>query len=117
MHFRWICTPYKAYRLYNRFSGKVNISRTIVFDEDASWDQNSNSETCHIPIESVIPTTEGTERIPTNSPIPFESLVFSLPTLRSSSSFSLEESSNETPHRKFKHLEAIYESCQFALFV
>ena len=31
------CSQSKAYRLYNPISGKVIISKNIMFDEDASW--------------------------------------------------------------------------------
>ncbi|GJX24931.1 retrovirus-related pol polyprotein from transposon TNT 1-94 [Tanacetum coccineum] len=41
------CTQSKAYRLYERISKKINISRNVVFDEDACWnwdDQKASFE-------------------------------------------------------------------------
>ncbi|RVW94747.1 Retrovirus-related Pol polyprotein from transposon TNT 1-94 [Vitis vinifera] len=83
----WV-KPFKGYKLYNPVSGKIIVSRNVVFDEKASW-------TWRIPAS---PT-------PSNSP--------SSPNLSSSSS---SQSSEETPPRKFRSLRDIYETTQ-VLFV
>ncbi|RVW37270.1 Retrovirus-related Pol polyprotein from transposon TNT 1-94 [Vitis vinifera] len=82
------CSQSKGYKLYNPVSGKIIVSRNVVFDEKASW-------TWRIPAS---PT-------PSNSP--------SSPNLSSSSS---SQSSEETPPRKFRSLRDIYETTQ-VLFV
>ncbi|RVW83084.1 Retrovirus-related Pol polyprotein from transposon TNT 1-94 [Vitis vinifera] len=82
------CSQSKGYKLYNLVSGKIIVSRNVVFDEKASW----------------------TWRIP---PSPTPSHSPSSPNLSSSSS---SQSSEETPPRKFRSLRDIYETTQ-VLFV
>ena len=38
------CTKSKAYRLYEPLSGKITISRDVVFDEHTSWDWKAKDD-------------------------------------------------------------------------
>ena len=38
------CTKSKAYRLYERLSGRITISRDVVFDKHTSWDWKAKDD-------------------------------------------------------------------------
>ena len=67
-----------------------------------------------VPMSIGISPNESQEPIPTSSS---GSFMASPSSPRRDSSSTLEESSDETPPRKFRSLRDIYESCQFALTV
>ncbi|KAJ0080658.1 hypothetical protein Patl1_12136 [Pistacia atlantica] len=85
----------KAYRLYNHVSGKMIISRDVVFNEDASWAWNEDKrQQIQVPKDYDDPQMGST-----------------LTNFDSSS-----DSSNETTPKKTKSLREIYETYTFALF-
>ena len=109
------CTKSKAYRLYNPLSGKVIVSRNVIFNEEdrCEWTSTNNEaeavEFADLVNEEVPATTRETETssiesTPTSSPM----------TPSSSSPGSM--SSKESP-KKFKSLTDIYATCDFALYV
>lgn len=97
----------KAYRLYNPISGKVIVSRNVVFNEEACWEWNKEAKgaVVHVPLEF------DDAQVATPVPANFDS---SSSSDRSSSGSS--RSSSETPPRKFRSLRDIY-ACSFALLV
>ncbi|CAL5340443.1 unnamed protein product [Camellia sinensis] len=110
------CTQSKAYRLYNPLSGKFLIRRDVVFDENASWDWRGSDEK----MQQQVPMSIGISPNESQVPIPTSSSGSSMASPSSPTrdfSPTLEESSDETPPRKFRSLRDIYESCQFALTV
>jgi len=56
----------KAYKLYNPLSGKVIISKDVVFHEAARWDLGEKHVQHRIPLE--VSATEKHEPTPTTSP-------------------------------------------------
>lgn len=115
-------TQSKAYRLFNPLSGKIIISRNVIFDENARWNWQENEEKVQQQIsidnekDNQVPTpTNSVASSPVISPNSSPASSSSLKSLRHNSSSTLEESSDETPPRKFRSLTEIYESCQFAL--
>ena len=61
------CSESKAYKLYNPISGKITISRDVVFNEDARWIWSEENEQHHIQVlednialpDDPTPTTSG----------------------------------------------------------
>ncbi|KAA8532830.1 hypothetical protein F0562_033053 [Nyssa sinensis] len=108
-------TQSKAYRLYNPLSGKILIRRDVVFDENASWDWRGSGEK----MQQQVPMSIGISPNASQEPTPTSSSGSSMASPSSSASTSpsrdssstLEESSDETPPRKFRSLRDIYESC------
>ncbi|CAL5345664.1 unnamed protein product [Camellia sinensis] len=92
------------------------IRRDVVFDENASWDWRGSDEKMQqqVPMSIGISPNESQVPIPTSSS---GSSMASPSSPRRDFSPTLEESSDETPPRKFRSLRDIYESCQFALSV
>ncbi|CAL5412844.1 unnamed protein product [Camellia sinensis] len=92
------------------------IRRDVVFDENASWDWRGSDEKMQqqVPMSIGISPNESQVPIPTSSS---GSSMTSPSSPRRDFSPTLEESSDETPPRKFRSLRDIYESCQFALTV
>lgn len=105
----------KTYRLYNPLSGKIITSRNIVFDEEASWDWNEA-------MQPKIPSLDLIDLSPTET-LPHSTSSESSPAITpndcSTSSSSSEQTSssyeNETPPRKFRSLQDLYDSYAFAL--
>lgn len=64
------CTQSKAYRLFNPLSGKIVISKNVVFDKTASWNMQGINEKMQqqIPLSNGISQNESQEPTPTNSP-------------------------------------------------
>lgn len=107
-------TQSKAYKLYNPVSGKVIVSRNVRFNEAGSWsweyDTNKDTSELKIPEDDV---SEIEDAVADTSPP-------SSPSGSSNSSpvhDSTPSSNSETPPRKFKSLQEVYESCSFALYV
>ena len=102
----------KAYRLYNPLTGKIIISRSLIFNEDARWNwKEANKVECkHKSIcnfenlEEKAPVTDQVQSSPSSTP----------PSNHSSSSSS---SSDDSPPARLRSLAEIYESCGFALRV
>ncbi|EOY04542.1 Uncharacterized protein TCM_019778 [Theobroma cacao] len=102
------CSQSKAYKLYNPISGKITISRDVVFNENARWIWNEENKEQHIQVleDNTASTISSSSTPRSSNPSP--------PTSNESSSSS---SSSETPPRKFRSLQEIYDSCTFALLV
>ncbi|RVW26239.1 Retrovirus-related Pol polyprotein from transposon TNT 1-94 [Vitis vinifera] len=109
------CSQSKGYKLYNPVSGKIIVSRNVVFDEKASWTWRVSEDGALVEISSESEVAQSEDQQPSvqipASPTPSHSP--SSPNLSSSSS---SQSSEETPPRKFRSLRDIYETTQ-VLFV
>lgn len=104
----------KAFKLYNPISGKITISRDVVFNEDATWIWNEENKEGHIQVleDNIEQPLNPTPAI--SSPDTFGS---SNPSVSASNESSSSSSSSETPPRNYKSLQEIYASCTFALLV
>ncbi|KAL8112746.1 hypothetical protein AgCh_020161 [Apium graveolens] len=104
----------KAYRLYNPVSGKVIISRNVVFNEEArlKWNVEKNGSAYNIPVEG-----EADEQLDTESPVNSisSSPVNSPPSTPGSNTSSGDD--RDIPTRKTRSLAEIYSSCNYALLV
>jgi len=58
----------KAYRLYNPISGKVIISRNVVFNEDVSWNFNSRNLRSNLQLLSTEEKPAAADPTPRNLP-------------------------------------------------
>ncbi|KAL4377627.1 hypothetical protein GQ457_02G041370 [Hibiscus cannabinus] len=97
------CNNSKAYRLFNPLSGKIVISRNVIFNEEGRWIWRENNEGT-MRIEELIEEnqdheTEGVEPIVESEP--------SMETVSESSS-----SSEDLGPRGYKSLNEIYEATQ-----
>ncbi|KAL0540771.1 hypothetical protein IC582_020785 [Cucumis melo] len=111
-------TQSKAYRLYNPLNGKIFTRRDVVFDESASWDWQNDEE--YISLVDGELTNDGEQtavessmETPTSTP---PSSALSTPQSYQSPS-SNDETSDELPSQRFRSMEDIYNSSQFALMV
>jgi len=128
-------TQSKAYKLYNPLSGKIVISRNVMFNEDASWNFDSENVSSNIKLP---PTDEAFQQEPATVSVPGNTSSSSptsssrathqsrtsapasdhnLTPQGSGSSSSSSDSFSETPPAKFRSLMEIYENCSFALYV
>lgn len=113
----------KAYRLYNPISGKVIISRNVVFNEDVSWNFNSGNMISNIqllptdeepavdsgnsPNSSLVSSSVSSPIAPSTTVAPDESSVEPIPLRRSTR--------EKKPNPKYSN--TVNTSCQFALLV
>lgn len=119
------CTQSKAYRLYNPLSGKIIVSRNVVFNEDAKWDWTKFIKSDQAPVieNEAADFCEPTDSSPSNDVADFSSSnsassnSSSPASTKSSSPISTSSSSTETSPRKMRSLKEIYETCSFALNV
>ncbi|KAL0556123.1 hypothetical protein IC582_004633 [Cucumis melo] len=112
------CTQSKAYRLYNPLNGKILARRDVVFDESAIWDWKNSEEYASL-VDGEL-TNDGEQTVfessmetPTSTP---PSSTPSTPQSYHSSS-SNDETSDQLPSQRFRSMEDIYNSSQFALMV
>lgn len=107
------CNHSKAYRLYNPISVKVVISRNVVFNEEASWEQTGTRSTIdHVPADI---DGEMVEVSPPATPHMTSPSSTSPSTPATSSTSPASSNNSETPPKKFRNLQEIYASCSFAL--
>ncbi|KAA0050265.1 integrase [Cucumis melo var. makuwa] len=112
------CTQSKAYRLHNPLNGKILIRRDVVFDESASWDWKNNEE--YVSLVDGELTNDGEQTVVESS---METVTSTPPSSTPStpqsyhSSSSNDETSDELPSQRFRSMEDIYNSSQFALMV
>jgi len=104
----------KAYKLCNPFSGKITISRDMIFQEAASWDWSGKQVQQGIPVE--VPSIDKPESTSASSPTTSPN--------KNSSPAAFEEHSGtplfrrSTRNRKLNHHYVDYNtSCIFASFV
>ncbi|GJR77081.1 retrovirus-related pol polyprotein from transposon TNT 1-94 [Tanacetum coccineum] len=106
----------KAYKLYDPLSGKVLISRDVVFNENASWDFSSGKEISGDPIPLIddVPngeTTPPATRTNSTNSSPTNSSASTLVHTRNNSSSSNASSSSsfsDSPPLKIRTLDDIY---------
>nr|GMD05942.1 Retrovirus-related Pol polyprotein from transposon TNT 1-94 [Ipomoea batatas] len=112
----------KAYRLYNPISGKIIISRDVLFNESASWSWSSDKTGKTIPfidvreVSSVVPG--GTTPLPhedSSNSSDNKSTPPTSPQPGSNTTFSPE--STPESWQRFRSLRDIYETTNFALSV
>ena len=119
----------KAYRLYNPSSGKIIISRDVMFNEDASWPWGTEIDDHYVilledeelPVELHEPASPPTSPMsssdndnnfsPPSSPSTPNNNINTL-----SSAHSPSSSSSESSPRKFRSLAEIYRTYNFALY-
>lgn len=108
----------KAYRLYNPISGKIIISRYVLFNEAACSSSSSNTEGTPVPLikDSEVPGSQGVVAHSPPSSSPRSPIQTRTPTADSPTTTS-SSSSSETPPKKCRSLKDIYETCDFALSV
>ncbi|KAH0673778.1 hypothetical protein KY290_025988 [Solanum tuberosum] len=112
----------KAYRLYNPTSGKVIISRNVVFNEEAAWEWNDKEEdsVIHIPVHAkvehtgILETTSSDLSSLGNSITDHSAHGSSINSTPSCSYSPPLTSSSETPPTKFRSLQDVYVSCSIA---
>ncbi|KAF2320696.1 hypothetical protein GH714_030132 [Hevea brasiliensis] len=111
----------KAYRLYNPISGKVIISRDVVFNEEAVLKWNSDKEGIKNQVLGDFEVEQPASSAPSSPTSSAPSSPGDNNATNSTSSDSLASSpstnSSETSPRKFRSLREIYESCDFAFLV
>ncbi|KAL0554294.1 hypothetical protein IC582_008212 [Cucumis melo] len=112
------CTQSKAYRLYNPLNGKNLTRRDVVFDESASWDWKNSEE--YVSLVDGELTNDGEQTVvessmETSTSTPPSSTLSTSQSYHSSS--SNDETSDELPSQRFRSMEDIYNSSQFALMV
>ncbi|KAH0729493.1 hypothetical protein KY289_000681 [Solanum tuberosum] len=113
----------KTYRLYNPTSGKVIISRNVVFNEEAAWEWNDKEEDSVIHILAhaevghtwILETTSFDLSSPGSSNTDHTAHGSSNNSTPSSSRSPPSASSSETPPTKFRSLQDVYASCSFVV--
>ncbi|KAJ8752089.1 hypothetical protein K2173_001764 [Erythroxylum novogranatense] len=116
-------TQSKAYKLYNPISGKVIISKDVMFNEAASWNFSTANESSKSQLltdyisdqaPTALPISSPPENSPTISTSPANSQISSP---SSSSNSTPSSSSSETPPRGKRSFREIYENFSFVLYV
>lgn len=105
------------YRLYNPVSGKIIISRDVMFNEAATWPWsiNKDGKTILVLCDDETPTVDIEPILEPSSPA--HNNPHSPKSQSSGSSSSGDASLSDSPPPKFRDLKDIYDSCQFALYV
>lgn len=111
----------KAYRLYNPLTGKIIVSRNVVFDEEAgwSWERREVNNNVQQTIGFDGSEEESNEQVNAHTPST-PSTPSSQNSWSSSSpspSSSLSSSSSNSGPRRYRSLTDVYEACDFALLV
>ncbi|XP_075089065.1 uncharacterized protein LOC142170711 [Nicotiana tabacum] len=112
----------KAYRRYNPTNGKVIINKSVVFNEEATWELNDKKEdsSVDIPFHTDVEHMEIVESgsldpsSPGSSNTDFSSHGSTKNSTPASSHSPTSASSSETP-AKFRSLKDVYSACSFAL--
>uniref|UniRef100_A0A803MPT1 GAG-pre-integrase domain-containing protein n=1 Tax=Chenopodium quinoa TaxID=63459 RepID=A0A803MPT1_CHEQI len=106
-----------AYHLYNLVSGKVIISRNVVFNEEArfKWNVDKDGIADYVPVDGEAdeqPDANSTTSSPASTPP-------STPSSSTSESPSSSGSSDsrDTPVRRSRSLAELYSSCNYAMLV
>lgn len=107
----------KAYRLYNHLSGKIIISRNVVFNEEVEWDWGSVQKHDQMPIVEDIVVDSSSSNSASSSPTVNSNSSSPVSSISLSPVNSNSSSSSETPPRKFRSLREIYASVSFILCV
>lgn len=112
-------TQSKAYRLYNPLTGKIVVSRNVVFNENAGWNWKQR-DSCDSIQQNIVGTdcSEEDVTVPSNdqqSSSPPTPLSSSNHSSSSSSSPSSSSSSDDSAPRKYRTLVDLYANCNFAL--
>ncbi|KAI5334414.1 hypothetical protein L3X38_024547 [Prunus dulcis] len=107
----------KGYRLYSLETGKIIVSRDVVFNEDACWDWNTQKErNVKIPIAEITASKQGQEENSSNPEVQGEEgEIFGTST--ESSDQERMPSSQDFDHtpRKYKSISEIYEKCNMCI--
>ncbi|CAL8999580.1 unnamed protein product [Prunus brigantina] len=108
----------KGYRLYNLVTGKVIISRDVVFNEDASWDWNAQQE-CSVSVPLTKMVSEKQEEINDTTVMQAESSVANDVLLEDSEeeSAGIDTGAHDIDHTplKYKSLTEVYERCNICI--
>ncbi|CAL8083743.1 unnamed protein product [Prunus armeniaca] len=108
----------KGYRLYNLVTGKVIISRDVVFNEDASWDWNAQQE-CSVSVPLTEMVSEKEEEINDTTVMQAESSVANDVLLEDSEEefAGIHTGAQDIDHTplKYKSLTEIYERCSICI--
>ncbi|CAL2227983.1 unnamed protein product [Prunus armeniaca] len=108
----------KGYRLYNLVTGKVIISRDVVFNEDASWDWNAQQE-CSVSVPLTEMVSEKEEEINDTTVMQAESSVANDVLLEDSEeeSAGIHIGAQDIDHTPliYKSLIEIYERCSICI--
>ncbi|GKD53211.1 retrovirus-related pol polyprotein from transposon TNT 1-94 [Tanacetum coccineum] len=107
----------KAYRLYNPVSGKIIISRDVMYNEAATlpWSVDKDGKTILIMCDDDTPTVYIEPISEPSSPT--HSSPHSPKSPSSGSSSSSDALSSDSPPPMFRDLKDVYDSFQFALYV
>ncbi|KAI5343079.1 hypothetical protein L3X38_010955 [Prunus dulcis] len=107
----------KGYRLYSLETGKIIVSRDVVFNEDACWDWNTQKErSVKIPIAEIPTSKQGEEENNSNPKVQGEEgEIFGVST--KSSDQERMPSSQDFDHTpcKYKSIAEIYEKCNICI--
>ncbi|CAL8152291.1 unnamed protein product [Prunus armeniaca] len=108
----------KGYRLYNLVTGKVIISRDVVFNEDASWDWNAQQE-CSVSVPLTEMMSKKEEEINDTTVMQAESLVANDVLLEDNKkeSAGIDTGAHDIDHTplKYKSLTEVYERCNICI--
>ncbi|CAL8090833.1 unnamed protein product [Prunus armeniaca] len=107
----------KGYRLYSLETGKIIVSRDVVFNENASWDWDTQKErSVMIPIAEPTSSKQGQEGSRINSEVQGEEGETFDTSVESSDQERMPSSQDfdHTP-RKYKSITEIYEKCNMCI--